>query len=398
MMMKATKWLSVLLIVVILAAGCREFTVAQTHTPAQLQTNANIPAALTTTQPQPVGTQDPLTIRADEVDQLLANIYARTNPGVVNIDILSGSGADVTDIGLASGFVIDKEGHIITNNHVVADATELEVTFADGSVATAGVVGADPYSDLAVIKVDVDPARLTPLPLGDSDQMKVGQRVVAIGNPFGFAGTMTVGIISAKGRALAADTTNTGGIFNNPDIIQTDAAINPGNSGGPLLNSQGQVVGVNAEIRTNGTRANSGVGFAVPSNTVKRVTQQILKDGRVSYPYLGVSVDNHFSTAQLAAALKLPVTKGVIIAAVIDGGPAERADLRGGNQQVTVRGIPVRSGGDIITAIDGDPINSFDEMIAYLAAKKQVGQTVTVTILRGTDTLQVPVTLDERPR
>jgi 2-alkenal reductase len=213
-------------------------------------------------------------------------------------------------------------------------------------------------------------------------------------------GTMTVGIVSGKGRTLPADiSANSASTFSNPDIIQTDAAINPGNSGGPLLNSAGEVIGVNSAIRTDGTnRANSGVGFAVPSNTVKRVVQQLQEKGRVSYPYLGVSIDNHFTTGELASALKLPATKGVIIASVIDGGPAERAGLKGGDRQVMVRGRPVRSGGDIITAIDGDAIDSFDEMIAYLAARKQVGQTVTVTILRGTETLQVPVTLDERPR
>jgi 2-alkenal reductase len=227
--------------------------------------------------------------------------------------------------------------------------------------------------------------------------VKVGQRV-AIGNPFGLMGTMTVGIVSARGRTLPASITGANN-YSNPDIIQTDAAINPGNSGGPLLNSLGQVIGVNAAIPNNGiSPSNSGVGFAIPSNTVKRVAQQLLKDGRASYPYLGVSVDNHFTTGELVSALKLPVTKGVLVAAVVEGGPAEHAGLRGGDQQVTVRGIPVRSGGDIITAIDGDPINSFDEMIAYLAAQKQVGQTVTVTLVRGSETLQIPVTLDERPR
>jgi 2-alkenal reductase len=224
--------------------------------------------------------------------------------------------------------------------------------------------------------------------------------VVAIGNPFGLVGTMTVGIVSGKGRTLPADgPAGSSSNFSNPDIIQTDAAINPGNSGGPLLNSAGEVVGVNAAIRTDGTnRANSGVGFAVPVNTVKRVVQQLQETGRVSYPYLGVSVDNHFTTGELASALQLPVVKGVIVASVVDGGPAQRAGLRGGDEQITLRGIPVRSGGDIIIAIDGDAIDSFDEMIAYLAARKQVGQTVTVTIMRGTETLQVPVTLDERPR
>jgi 2-alkenal reductase len=295
---------------------------------------------------------------------------------------------------------MDTDGHIVTNNHVVEGADEIDVTFADGSVATAKVVGRDTYSDLAVIKVDLEASKLSPLRLSDSDQTKVGQRVVAIGNPFGLVGTMTVGIISGKGRTLPADSPSGGTSFSNPDILQTDAAINPGNSGGPLLNSNGEVIGVNAAIRTDGTnRANSGVGFAIPSNTVKRVAAQLLKDGQVSYPYLGVSVDsNHFTTGELAAALKLPVKQGVLIASVVDGGPAERAGLKGGDRQVTVRGIPVRAGGDIIIAIDGDAIKSFDDMIAYLAARKQVGETVTVTIIRGSDTLQVPVMLDERPR
>ena len=391
--MKTMKWLSVWLIVAALAAGCREFTVFETPTPAPV---APISAAPPTAIPQ-AAVPDKLTITADEVDVLLENIYQRVNPGVVNIVLSGGTGNNLTELGSGSGFVIDREGHIVTNNHVVDGADEIDVTFWDGSSATAKVVGADPYGDLAVIKVDVDPSKLTPLEIGDSDQVKVGQRVVAIGNPFGLVGTMTLGIVSARGRTLPASISGSNN-FSNPDIIQTDAAINPGNSGGPLLNSLGQVIGVNAAIPNNGiSPSNSGVGFAIPSNTVKRVAQQLLKDGRASYPYLGVSVDNHFTTGELASPLKLPVDKGVLVATVIDGGPAARAGLRGGDQQVIVRGIPVRSGGDIITAIDGEPVNNFDEMIAYLAAKKQVGQTVTVTIIRGTETLQVPVTLDERP-
>ena len=332
------------------------------------------------------------------MDTLLENIYQRANPAVVNIDVAGGT--NLTEFGSGSGFVIDMDGHIVTNNHVVEGADEIDVTFADGTVAVAKVIGRDTYSDLAVIKVDVDASKLAPLALGDSDQTKVGQRVVAIGNPFGLVGTMTVGIISGKGRTLPADSPSGSSSFSNPDILQTDAAINPGNSGGPLLNSAGEVIGVNAAIRTDGTnRANSGVGFAIPSNTVKRIATQLLKNGQVSYPYLGVSVDtNNFTIGELASALKLPVKQGVLIASVIDGGPAARAGLKGGDRQVVVRGIPVRAGGDILIAIDGDPINSFDEMIAYLAAHKQVGQTVTATIIRGSDTLQVPVTLDERPR
>lgn len=396
--MKTMKWLSILLIAAVLAAGCREFTVFETPAPSRPAAFANVPAAAPTTLPQPIVTPDKLTIQADEVDQLLSNIYERANPGVVNINVAGG--ADSTEYGSGSGFVIDRDGHIVTNNHVIDGADEIDVTFWDGAVTKAKLIGADPYSDLALIKVTVDAAKLVPLSLGDSDRMKVGQRVIAIGNPFGLVGTMTVGIISGKGRTLPADTTSSStNSFSNPDIIQTDAAINPGNSGGPLLNSAGEVIGVNSAIRTDGTnRANSGVGFAVPSNTVKRVAQQIQEQGHASYPYLGVSVNPHFTTGELASALNLPVTKGVVIAEVIDGGPAQRAGLRGGDQQTTVHGIPVRTGGDIITAIDGDPIDSFDEMIAYLAAKKQVGQTVTVAIVRGAETLQVPVTLDERPR
>jgi 2-alkenal reductase len=393
-MMTLKKWTAIALSVAVLA-GCREFKSSETPTPAQPIPVMNVqPTAMA----QLVSTPDKLTILADEIDQLLANIYERSNPAVVNIDVAGGS--DLTEFGSGSGFVIDQEGHIVTNNHVVEGADEIDVTFADGSVATARLIGTDPYSDLALVRVEIERVKLVPLTLGDSDQVKVGQRVIAIGNPFGLVGTMTVGIVSGKGRTLPADgPVGSASKFSNPDIIQTDAAINPGNSGGPLLNSAGEVIGVNSAIRTDGTnRANSGVGFAVPVNTVKRVVQQLRDKGEVSYPYLGVSVDSHFTTGELASALKLPVVKGVVVSAVVDGGPAQRAGLRGGDEQITLRGIPVRSGGDIIVAIDGDAIDSFDEMIAYLAARKQVGQTVTVTIVRGTETLQVPVTLDERPR
>ena len=393
--MKTVKTLILVIVVAIIAAGCREFSVVETPTPVKQPILIN---AAPTAMPQPLTKPDPLIIASDEVDTLLANIYERANPAVVNIDVAGGS--DLTEFGSGSGFVIDTDGHIVTNNHVVEGADEIDVTFADGTVAVAKVIGLDTYSDLAVIKVEPGEAQLSPLTLGDSDQIKVGQRVVAIGNPFGLVGTMTVGIISGKGRTLPADGPSGSSNFSNPDILQTDAAINPGNSGGPLLNSKGEVIGVNAAIRTDGTnRANSGVGFAIPSNTVKRIAAQLLKDGRVSYPYLGVSVDsNYFTPGELAAALDLPVKQGVLIASVVDGGPAERAGLRGGDRQVVVRGIPVRAGGDILVAIDGDAIDSFDEMIAYLTAQKQVGQIVTVTIIRGTETLQVPVTLDERPR
>ncbi len=395
--MKPIKSVTLALIVVLLLSSCREFSVFETPAPRPIVVGKIEPTSAAAPTPLPASIE----ISADAVELLLQNVYERTNPGVVNIDVSGGSGADLTEFGSGSGFVIDLDGHIVTNNHVVDGADEIDVTFADGTAAMAKLVGTDSYSDLAVIKVDVAAAKLQPLAIADSDLVKVGQRVIAIGNPFGLVGTMTVGIVSGKGRTLPADSpsSSASGNFSNPDIIQTDAAINPGNSGGPLLNSKGEVIGVNAAIRTDGTnRANSGVGFAIPSNTVRRVAQQILKDGRASYPYLGVSVDNHFTIGELAVALKLPVEKGVLVSSVIDGGPADKAGVRGGDKQLTVRGLPVVAGGDIITAIDGDPITSFDQMIGYLSSQKLVGQEVTLTILRDGETLQLPLTLADRPR
>ena len=394
--MRLRKYLILIGILALSVSGCN-FSVFATATPvAPVSLGVPTPTAVVTPTPLPAA----ISIAADTEELLLENLYDRTNPGVVNIDLVSGTGAGATEFGSGSGFVIDPAGHIVTNNHVVEGADELDVTFSDGTVATAKVIGTDPYSDLAVIKVDVDASLLHPLPLGDSDAVKVGQRVIAIGNPFGLFGTMTVGIVSGKGRTLQADpTASTGASYSNPDIIQTDAAINPGNSGGPLLNSNGEVIAVNAAIRTttSSNRANSGVGFSIPSNTVRRVVDQLLKDGRASYPYLGISVDNHFGMGILAQALNLPVSKGVLIASVIQGGPADKAGLLGGDHQTTVRGLPVSVGGDILTAIDNDPITSFEQMISYLSNKRHVGETVTVTILRGTETLQIPVTLTDRP-
>jgi len=333
-----------------------------------------------------------------DAEARLIRLYRTVSPAVVNIttQVLRQNFffGPVPESGSGSGFVWDDQGHILTNYHVIDGAQSIDVSFGDEVAVPATVIGADPANDLAVLKVEKLPEGVQALTMGDSDALQVGQTAVAIGNPFGqFQRTLTVGVISALDRTMQTDNDKL-----LRGVIQTDAAINPGNSGGPLFNSKGEVIGVNAAIRTDGTnRANSGVGFAIPSNTVKRVSQQLMTDGRVSYPYLGVSVDNHFTTAELASALKLPVDKGVLISSVVENGPAEKAGLRGGTKQMTVRGIPVVAGGDIITAIDGDPITSFDQMIAYLTSKKQVGQEVTVTIIRGTETLQVPLTLADRP-
>lgn len=331
---------------------------------------------------------------ADAEERLLINLYARVNPGVVNVDVsIESNEIGLTDFGSGSGFVYDTEGHIVTNNHVVTDADEVRVTFSDGVVMIAQVLGTDVYSDLAVLKVDA-PADypLYPLEMGDSNGVLVGQRVVAIGNPFGLQGTMTVGIVSAVGRRLDAQNN-----FSNPMIIQTDAAINPGNSGGPLLDSYGRVIGVNTAIRST-TGENSGIGFAVPVNTIKRIVPQIIETGTAQYPYLGISSNPVVTLADLALEFDLPVKQGVLISEVIPGAAADRAGLRGGDpaSEVSFRGVPVLLGGDIITAIDGTPIHSFDELLGYLVSNTNPGQQIIVSIVRDGEALELPVTLDTR--
>jgi len=337
--------------------------------------------------------------QADADDQVLVNLYERVSPGVVNIEVSAkDSRGQLQDIALGSGFVYDTDGHIITNAHVEADADELRVKFANGTVLPAKLVGDDKYADIAVLKVD-PPAgfTLTPVEIGDSSTLKVGARVVAIGNPFGLSNTMTQGIVSGIGRTLPANvTTDTGSSFSNPLIIQIDAAINPGNSGGPLLDLHGRVVGVNVAIRSD-TGVNSGVGFAIPANTVRRVVPQIIQSGKVAYPYLGISTQSTFELGELALAFNLPVSQGVLISEVQAGSAAEKAGLRGSDHTDTLRGQEVALGGDIIVAVDGAPINNFDELLGYLVDKTSVGQKVIVTVIRDGQKVDVPVILDARP-
>jgi S1-C subfamily serine protease len=337
-----------------------------------------------------------LIIETDAEEQLLINIYERANPAVVSINVATDHyDGEMVEFGSGSGFIIDQEGHIVTNNHVVVDAQEMRVTFADGRVTTAILIARDEDSDLAVLKVDVDPERLFPLEFGDSSSLRVGQRVIAIGNPWELGGTMTVGIVSALGRSLQGRITR-GGYYSIPDIIQTDAAINPGNSGGPLLDSHGRVVGVNSAIRSEDS-ANSGVGFAIPVDIVKRVVPALISEQHFRYPYLGISTASYFSVAELADVLDLPVQRGVLVTVVSRGGPASEAGLLGGNQQVEIWGQPVEAGGDIILAIDDYELRDFADMISYLVRETSVGQQVTLTILRDGETLQTPLTLGERP-
>ncbi|MEE8391799.1 MAG: trypsin-like peptidase domain-containing protein, partial [Anaerolineae bacterium] len=248
---------------------------------------------------------------------------------------------------------------------------------------------------LAVIKVNVPPEQLVPLELGDSSTLQVGQRVIAIGNPFGLEGTMTVGIISALGRTLPAQILQSSGRFSNPEIIQTDAAINPGNSGGPLLDTRGRVIGVNTAIRSE-TGVNSGIGFSVPVDTLKRVLPQLIEEGTYHYPYLGISSNSYFDVAELAEPLGLPVTHGVLIAEVQPGTAAADAGLQGGDREAEIMGIPIMAGGDIIVAIDGYVVNNYDDFIAYLVRETRVHQTIILTIIRDGEELELPVTLGER--
>jgi len=295
--------------------------------------------------------------------------------------------------GTGSGFVLDKAGHIITNNHVVADAEEVQVMFSDGTSVRARVIGTDPDSDLAVIKVDVPSSELYPLVLGDSDSLEIGQRAIVVGNPYGLRGTLTVGIISALGRSLplGRESEVLGSRFTIPELIQTDAAINPGNSGGPLLDSQGQVIGVNTAYDPDA----SGVGFAVPVNTVKRVVPRLIADGRYTYPWLGIS--GRDLSLDLVEAMNLPVQRGAIVISVTPDGPADKAGLRGSGETVEKSGLELQIGGDVIVAIDGQPVLQFEDILVYIIRSTEVGQEVTLTIIRDRREQSVKVKLGERP-
>ena len=377
------------LMLAVLACNSQELFFVPTPTPAP--TAAPIVLVATPT-PLPEGS----IAEMDAGDVVLVNLYQRANPAVVYIQILAKDEETLIPLASGSGFVIDTEGHIVTNDHVVEDADVVQVTFPDGSVADAQILGQDSYSDLAVIEVDVPPELLVPLELGDSSTLQVGQRVIAIGNPFGLEGTMTTGIVSALGRTLPSQVLQDGGSFSNPEIIQTDAAINPGNSGGPLLDTRGRVIGVSTAIRTN-IGVNSGVGFAVPVNTVKRIVPHLIEEGRYHYPYLGITALSRLSLAELAGPLELPVTRGVLISEVNPDTAAAEAGLRGGDHEVEFEGIQVKAGGDIITAINGYELRDFDDLIAYLVRETEVGQEIALTIIRDGEAIEIPVTLGERP-
>ncbi|NJD59147.1 MAG: trypsin-like serine protease [Anaerolineae bacterium] len=353
---------------------------------------------LTTTQPTPavelvqvVTTSDtsPTTLVTNE-DQVLVDMYSRLNPSVVNITVYLNQDGQLDSYAQGSGFVYDDQGHVLTNAHVVHGSDAVEVTFSDGLIREASVVGEDLHSDLAVLQVEL-PEGVTAIPLGEMDNLAVGQTVVAIGNPFGLEGTLTRGIISALGRTIPALT-----IFSIPQAIQTDAAINPGNSGGPLLNLNGEVIGVNAQIETNGTTdSNIGVGFAIPVSIIQRVVPALIETGHYDWPYLGVS--GYTVNPPLVKAMNLPVEQGAYVSTVPDGGPALAAGLHGTTEIIDQDGRQVEVGGDIITAIDGQPVKTFDDILLYLTLQTTPGQTVILTILRDGQYQDISLQLGTRP-
>lgn len=331
---------------------------------------------------------------------LVNEIYERDGSGVGFITasgVSSGSspfdpyGQSEGGTATGSGFLIDTDGHMVTNNHVIDGASKITVTLGDNdNVYEAEVVGADPSTDLALLKVDAPEDAMHPLSLGDSEKVKVGDPVVAIGNPFGLDRTVTTGIVSALQREIQS--TNSYSISN---VIQTDAAINPGNSGGPLINSAGEVIGVNSQIATGGSGGgNVGIGFAVPSSTVKDVVGQIKDTGEVKHAYLGISAAT--VTSEIADALNLDVDKGALVQEAPKDGPAAKAGIKGGKTEVTVGAQPVLAGGDVITEVNGEAVSSMDQVVAAVNSAS-VGDELEITVNRDGETKQLKVKLGERP-
>ena len=326
----------------------------------------------------------PLAVDQSLQDQLI-DIYRRINPSVVHIFVFDEIEDTSLPLGTGSGFVFNDQGYIVTNNHVVTEGESFEVVFADGMRRKAELVGADVDSDLGVIKVDDLPEGIEPASLGDSRELNVGQFVIAIGNPFGEAGSMSVGIVSGLGRTLDSQRiAEGGGRYSLPEVIQTDAAINPGNSGGPLLDLHGDVIGVNSAISTR-TGTNSGVGFSIPVNAVKQIVPRLITDGSYIYPYMGIRMLT--LNLELQEQLELPQATGAYVTEVTEDSPAVDAGLIGANGP----------GGDLIIAVDGRAVLSSDDLIAYLVFQSEVGQVIELTVIRDGEEVLIPLTLGERP-
>ncbi len=333
-------------------------------------------------------------LASTEEEQNNIDIYRAAAPGVVNITTISVERDFFFNIvprqGAGSGSIINKDGYILTNNHVIQEARRLEVTLADGSKWQGKLVGTDPDNDLAVIKIDAPPRKLTVIPMGDSDQLLVGQKVLAIGNPFGLGQTLTTGVISSLARTLRAENATL-----MEDIIQTDASINPGNSGGPLLDSSGRLIGVNTAIFSP-TGASVGIGFAVPVNTAKRIIPDLITRGYYAYPWIGASVTTLLPGD--ARALQFKTERGALIVEIVRGGPAHNAGLQGGDRRVRLGNRILIVGGDVVVAADGQSIENADSLIRIIKEKRP-GDVIKLDVYRGgTYRQQVLLTLEERPR
>jgi len=387
--------------------GCAFSSSTSSHSPA-----LEVQASQLNASPTPIPTLSPDFFPEEGI---LATLYQKVNPSVVNIhivkpavgmgDMLPGPqypnpqpmppGQNMPNPypqqGEGSGFIWDTQGHIVTNHHVIKDASIIEVTFADSTVVEAELVGTDPHSDLAILQVDASAIELHPVTLGDSDALLVGQFAIAIGNPFGQVGTMTRGIISALGRTFRASDSQ----FSITEMIQTDASINPGNSGGPLLDSQGQVIGINTLILSQ-TGSSAGVGFAIPINTAEKVVPDLIETGKHEYALLGVTGTD--LSPSVARAMILPAgTRGALITKVSPNGPAAQADLQGSTTQVEVNGMPTSVGGDIIVAIDGVSMTKMADVLDFLVNEVEPNQDVILTILRDGQRINIDVKLGTRP-
>lgn len=335
--------------------------------------------------PSTVGEETPLSLGKD---LSLIQIFERAETGVVRVNIQR-SEEVVSTNGVGSGFVFDKNGHVITNAHVVENSDKVVVTFLDGRSYNAEVIGIDPATDISVIRVDADSSLLKPLLIGDSSNLKVGMQVAAIGNPFGLSGSMTSGIVSALGRLLPQESG-----FSIPDVIQTDAAINPGNSGGPLLNSRGEVVGINTAIQS-ATGEFTGVGFAIPSNTIAKIVPKLISDGTYHHPWVGIA--GRDINPDLAKVLHLTDARGFLIVNVVEGSPADKAGLKGSSETKEIEGIEYLIGGDVVLSVDGNVVRKIDDILIHLQRYKSVGDEMVLEILRDGRVTNIVVKLDERP-
>lgn len=395
-------------------------------------------SAATATSAAAVATQAPAVVNVTtvEVQNAMEQIYQTVNPSVVDIRVVENASATTQDSQYyfpgfpqfsspnqqnsapsqveGAGFIFDSAGHIVTNNHVVTDASRIVVTFSDGTQADAKLIGTDPATDLAVIQVSgVDASLIKPVTLGSSAALKVGQMVLAIGSPFQLQGTMTSGIVSALGRTMESTssssnnnnnsnnnngystTTTAQAYYSIPDIIQTDAAINHGNSGGPLLDLSGQVIGVNTAIEST-SDSNAGIGYAIPSDIVKLVADDLIANGSSVHTYLGISTQQ--MSADVAKAMNLPAnTHGIQVVSVSSSSPAGKAGLKGANSSVSIDGIDTPVGGDILVSIDGTPVNNYNDLVSYLLLKTTVGQKVTLGVIRDGKEISVTATLEARP-